>query len=509
MTDTLRQKAVRATLWYGGSRGVIQAINWVVTLATARLLMPGDYGVLGIVLLYARFLDFLNELGLGAALIQRKELEAEDLDTVFWFGISTSVVMCLLTVGLAPFVARFFNQPLLTKLLPVMALNFIVSGMRVVPWNMLTRQMDFKRRSIAESIGNLCGGLVTYGMARYGFGVWALVLGFMVPNLTITVQVYLQSPWRPRLHFSFAHLKKLFGFSLNVAGSQIAWYLQDNSDTFIIGKRLGAQALGYYGIAMRLGSETTGRFLSILNQIAFPLYSRLQHDHDKLKEYFLAATEFICAIIFPILVGMFLLADDFLPWLMTAKWAPMILPFKILCLTGILKTVSSLPGPAVMAKGHAKLQFYFSAAQLLVMPAFYFAGTFYRGVPFSLGAAITSPWYYGLIGVCLVWVTIYPIVVVIWLWRSRSIIGYQWGEFFRVMAPGAVSTALMAAALVLQQHITPATLSYPVRVGISVGLGMAVYAACLLCIFRKSLLRMIRIIRPQFNQPPVVAPEQI
>ncbi|MEI8063573.1 MAG: oligosaccharide flippase family protein [Verrucomicrobiota bacterium] len=500
--DSLKQKAVHATLWYGGSRAVIQVINWVVTLATTRLLMPGDYGALGIVMLYAGCVDYLNELGLGAALVQRKDLAAEDLDTVFWFGLSTSAGMYLLTLGVAPFIANFFNQPLLTSLLPVMGLNFLVSGLRVVPWNMLTRQMDFKRRSIAESFGNLCGGLVTYGMARFGFGVWALVAGFMVPNLAITIQVFFQSPWRPRLRFSFPHLKNLFGFSLNVAGSRIAWYLQDNADTFIIGKRLGTQALGYYGIAMRLGAETTGRFLSILNQIAFPLYARLQHDHDKLKEYFLAATEFICAAVFPILVGMFLLADDVIPWLMTAKWAPMILPFKILCLTGIFKTLGSLPGPAVMAKGHAKLQFYFCIAQLLVMPAFYVAGTYYCGVPFAFGASITAPWYYGLIGVCLVWVTIYPLVVAIWLWQTRKIVGYQWGELLRVMAPGTVSTMLMAAVLLIQQHFTPTSLSSPARVAISVGLGIAVYAACLIGGFRKSLIRMIRIIRPKFNQPP-------
>ena len=500
VTDSLRQKAVRATLWFGGSRFVIQGINWCVTLATARLLMPSDYGALGIVLLYAGCVDFLNELGLGAALIQRKELAAEDLDTVFWFGISMSTGMYLLTLGLAPFVAQFFKQPLLTKLLPVMGLNFIVSGLRVVPWNMLTRQMDFKRRSIAESFGNLCGGLITYVMARFGFGVWALAAGYMVPNLAITIQVYFQSHWRPRLHFSFVHLKQLLGFSLSVVGSRLTWYLQDSSDTFVIGKCLGTQALGYYGIAMRLGSESTGRFLSIVNQVAFPLYSRMQHDRDKIKNYFLAATELICATIFPILIGIFMVADVAIPWVMTAKWAPVILPLKILCLAGIFKTIGNLPGAAVLANGYAKLQFYFCFAQLMIMPACYFAGTFYRGLPFTFSASISAPWYYGLIGVCLVWITIYPVVNVVYIWRTRTIVGYRWEEFFCAIAPGTISTVLMATALLLQQHFTPTALPSLARVMISVGLGAVVYAGCLIGLFRQSLLRMIRMFRPQFRQ---------
>ncbi len=489
---TLRRQAVSGAFWYGGSRAVIQLISWGVTIAVARVLLPNDYGLLGMALVYVGFVDFLNELGLGAAIIQLQVITAEDLDTIFWFGLSTSTVFYLLTLLLAPWMARFFHQPALTRLLCVTGISFLVSGSRVVPWNMLTRDVDFKHRSISESLGTLAGAITTLVLAYRGCGVWALALGFLMPNAVMTAQVYAQTGWRPRLRFSPASLRRCLTFSMNVAGARVAWYLEDNSDRFMVGKFLGDQALGFYGFAQRFGPEMSGRFLGMAMQVAFPVYARMQDDVERLAKSFLTSTELICAAIFPIPIGLFLVADDALPWLLTAKWLPMILPFKILCWAALLKTVHSVTGPAVLARGAAAVTFRFHVMSLCVLGSSYLIAT-----------------RFGLVGVCWVWLTVYPILVSYWLARTRSIIGYQWRELGRALRPALIATAVMLGSVSLAQvwllprlHVSP-----PIRIALTVVIGASAYIAPLTLFFFDTLRRGREFVRPQSKLSDVHARE--
>ena len=430
--DNLRHRAVTGAVWYGGSRLIIQLISWLVTLVVARLISPSDYGLLGMALMYVGLVEFVNELGLGAAIVQFKEITTEDLDTIFWLGLGTSTVLYLLTLAAAPSVARFFHQPALVHLLWVTGVSFVISGLRIVPWNLLTRDVDFKRRSIAESFGRLAGAGVTLLLAYRGWGVWALAFGFLVPNLVMTAQVYLQSSWRPRLRFCRKSLRRCLGFSANVAGARMAWYLEDNADQFIVGRFLGSQALGFYGFAQRFGTEMTGRILSILVQVAFPVYSRIQDETERFKKLFLMSTELVCTLLFPLAIGLFLVADDAIPWLLTEKWVPMILPLKILCWAVIPKTIHSLTGPPVLAKGGAALTFRYHVISLIVLSVSYFVGT-----------------RFGLPGVCFVLVTIYPLLVLYWLASSRRLIGYEWRELGRALCPALAGSVVMLALTLL------------------------------------------------------------
>lgn len=459
--DTLKHRALTGAFWFGGSRVIIQLVSWMVTIVVARLISPADYGLLGMALMYVGFVEFLNELGLGAAIVQFKEISAEDLDSIFWFGLGTSTSLYLLTLAAAPWVAQFFHQPALIHLLWVTGVSFVISGLRIVPWNLLTRDVDFKRRSIAESLGRLTGAGVTLSLAYLGWGVWALALGFLLPNIVMTAQVYAQSKWRPRLHFCPASLRRCLGFSASVAGARMAWYLEDNSDQFIVGKLLGSQSLGFYVLAQRFGTEMSGRILSILVQVAFPVYSRIQDETERFKKLFLMSAELSSVLLFPVAVGLFLVADDVIPWLLTAKWTPMILPFKILCWAVIPKTIHSLTGPPVLAKGGAALTFHFHVVSLVLLSISYLLGAHYFGLP----------------GVCWVSLTVYPLLVMYWLVCSRKLIGYEWHELGLALRPTALGCATMFSIVYLLKGFALDSIQMPplVRVGITVLTGGATY----------------------------------
>jgi len=156
---------VHGTLWFGGSRIVTQAVTWLITIVVVRLLTPGDYGLFGYATLVAGFTDLIAELGLGAAIVQRRDLDEADLETVFWLSLAMAAGIYGVTWAAAPMVAAFFAQPALIVVLRVSMLTFLISSVRVVSWSLLTKQVAFKRRSIAEMIGTLSGSVTTLALA--------------------------------------------------------------------------------------------------------------------------------------------------------------------------------------------------------------------------------------------------------------------------------------------------------------------------------------------------------
>ncbi len=370
-------------------------------------------------------------------------------------------------------------------MLRVLGLVFILTNLRLVPWNLLTRAVDFKRRSIVEVISNMLGVVSTFLLARTGWGVWSLVLGVLIREGTLCGLVFAQSHWRPQFRFAWANLRELSSFSLNLSAARIAWYLYDNSDRLIIGRYLGDQTLGYYTLATRLTTELSGRVLSIINQVAFPVYSRLQDDHERLKSYFLMSVQLACLVIVPVLAGLSLVSGDVIPLLLKPKWAPMIAPLNIMCWAAMIMMINSLTGPLLLAKGKTGLLLKFNLLNLVVMaPAFYFAARF------SLQA------------ICLTWLLVFPVLALSWIAAVKQCVLFRWGELGQALRPAFVSVAVMVLVIFLPRISILTNLGPILRTAIEVTLGVASYLACLWLRFPQSLQNILRFIRRK--KPEVV-----
>jgi teichuronic acid exporter len=474
----LKEKAVRGVVWYGGSRAVIQILSWVLTIAVARVLLPEDYGLFGMCSVYTGLVDFLNELGFGAAIVQRKEVSEDDLHTLFWFGVAVSLLIYGLTYLAAPLVAVFYRHDQVTEVLRVLGLVFVLTNLRLVPWNLLTRAVDFKRRSILEVIGNMLGVVSTFLLARAGWGVWSLVLGVLIREAVLCVLVFAQSHWRPQFRFAWDNLRELSSFSLNLSAARIAWYLYDNSDRLIIGRYLGDQTLGYYTLATRLTTELSGRVLSIINQVAFPVYSRLQDDQKRLKSYFLMSVQLACLVVVPVLAGLSLVSGDVIPLLLRPKWAPMIPSLNIMCWAAMIMLINSLSGPLLLAKGKTGLLLKFNLLNLAVMPAaFYFTARF------------------GLQAICLAWLLVFPLLAFLWIAAVKRCVVFHWSELGQSLRPAFVSTAVMVLAVFLPQVTILKGLGPILRTAIEMTLGIGSYLACLLLLFPQPLQNILQFVR--------------
>jgi O-antigen/teichoic acid export membrane protein len=259
-------------------------------------------------------------------------------------------------------------------------------------------------------------------------------------------------------------------FSLNVVAARFVWYAYDSSDKLIVGKLLNDRALGFYTMAVRFTMELSGRLLTIINQVAFPIYSRLQEDPRRLKGYFLRASQLVSSVTFPAFAGIFLVADVAVPALLTDKWLPIVQPLKILCFVTMTTSVGALIGPAVLARDRADLAVKYNLLCLCVMPAGFCFGT-----------------RWGVAGVCGAWALLYPFLVMFWYGLTRKLIGYEWHELVRAYKPATVSTIAMLALTFGVRWLTHPLEANLVKLTAIIGAGAASYIAVFALGFREQL----------------------
>lgn len=485
MSNSLRQKTISGLFWLGGARAVIQVMSWIITVVVARVLSPADYGLYGMALLYIGLVEFLNEMGLGRAIINKKDLSNEQLYSLFWFTNGVGLFFLGVTYLIAPLIAMFFNQPLLTHLLWFIGLIHVISSMQQIPWNLLTRDIDFKRRSISEATSNFLSGMLTIVLAFKGWGVWSLAWGFLTRNVLTMIMVFFQTGWRPKCVFDWGAVKPLLGFSVNVMGGQLLWYANGHSPLLVIGKILGDHALGYYTLAVRLTTDLSDRVMAVVNQVSFPVYSKMQDQGDRLKLSLLASLELVCACIFPFLGGLILVADDIIPLLLGPNWVPMIVPFKILAASGLFSTLDSLLGPPVLAKGGPLPFMHMSVLYLAVLPACYVVGA-----------------QFGLERVCLVSVSIYPVLVLVWLLRARDIIDFKWSELWRAVSPAVLGVCIMLPVIAVIKIELLSDWPPVLRLIVTVLLGFLVYGSIFMMTLSRPIGDLIRSIRPHKDTSP-------
>ena len=402
-----------ATFWLFGSSGAIQLISWVITVFVARILSPDDYGLFGMAALLTSFLVMFNELGLGPAIIQKKDLTQEQLSSCFWAIIGLNLFAYFLAFISAPLIASFFHEPRLTLIIRIASISAIIGGCYKLPYSLLAKELMFKKRSLADFISRFIGSIFTLFLAVSGYEVWSLVYGVLVSDFIKLILVFVLTGWFPEKIFSFQSIKKMVYFGYNVTGARLLWYFYSNSDYLIAGKLLGKTQLGYYTMAFQLASLPLEKFGSLVGQITLPFFSKLQDDEISLRNYFLKTVRFVAIITFPVFVGMYLVAEPAVVLILTPKWLPMVFPFKVLCLIGTLRAVN-FNSNIVLAKGRPDIEFTNMIIFGTVMP-----------VGFLIGCQ------YGINGLAYAWLFLYPICFIISAKRCLKVINVSLLDYFR------------------------------------------------------------------------------
>lgn len=438
---TIREQAIAGIKWTAGGKLAAQAITWGITLIVMRLLHPEDYGLLAIASVFLAFMMMLSEAGLAPALVQKQELGNTALQQVFAIIIVINLVLLALLNLLAPVIADFFSDERLILILNVMSLQFLTVIAITIPQVLLYRELKFKYLSIIEFVAVIAGSLFTLVLATLDYGVWALIYGNLLTAVCKVVAFNTLTPVYLLPKFSLIGMRSFLTFGGNITLSRLLWFFFTQIDVIIVGKFLGKEILGYYSVAMHLASLPVQRISSIISQVAFPVFSKVQEDQPQFRNFVLKSIGILSLIAFPILWGISSIANEMVLLFLGEKWSHAILPLKLLALMMPFRMIANFLPSATDALGHPEIGVKNVLLAALVMPVSILIGV-----------------QWGIIGVAIVWVTVYPIILFINYYRSLSVIGLKLKDLLYVIFPTLISSIGMylmvwGMDLLLENHL--------------------------------------------------------
>jgi PST family polysaccharide transporter len=343
--------------WSAVSQAGRQTVQLAVTILVARLLGPGDFGVVAMALALTGSVAILGDFGISAVVIQKPTLSRDFLSTVFWLNVVFGLLAMLVIMGMAPLAAIFFREPGLTAILIVLSISFPITGLGILHKSLLERSMCFDVLARIELASTAIAGFVAVCGAYLGSGIWSLVLQLVITPVAMTVFLWLQATWRPSLVVRIAEFKSIARFSANVTGFNVANYLARNADYVLIGRFLGSQELGYYTLAYRILMFPLQNLSAVIVRVTFPVFSRLQEDDTRFRHTYLRSIAAIAVVTFPLMSFLFVVAEPFVGQLFGEHWLPTVPLLLILAPVGLIQSIGTTCGPIYMAKGRTGLLF--------------------------------------------------------------------------------------------------------------------------------------------------------
>lgn len=396
--SSLKQQTVKGIAVLGAGKGAAKLISFVNTLILARILSPDDYGLMAMALVVTGFVGFFNEIGLGSAIIQKKEVSTRQLSGAFYIALITCSLLYVITYFCAPLVANFYNNPQVEPILKVLAIAFILGAIKTVPDALLVKSMKFKYIAIVEFFSVILVCSITLILALLGFKTWSLVYGFLIGQAFNTFIILWLSKWRPTLSGSIIDAFSLIAFGLTVTYSRLTWYLYTHASTLILGKVVGSAQTGVWGMAVTIAALPTANITNLIIQVASPLFSKLQNDLNALNNALLKLSAGISLLSFPVIFGIILTADELVPILLGEQWLAAIIPMKLICIRELFKAVDPLLTQAFISIGKANITARYTSVCALFIPSGLFIGAYYGGIN---GAALSLAIVYPLLAIYL------------------------------------------------------------------------------------------------------------
>lgn len=352
MAELTKKKIVRSVIWNALEKYSSQGIAFLVSIVMARLLTPAEYGILGIASVFISFSNIFINSGLSRALVCKKECTTDDYCTANWINIGVSVLCYIILYVSAPLISDFYQMPILTPTLRVLTLSLIIGAVSGVSRTILAKEMKFKQMSFITLATSIFSGIIGIAMAYHGMGVWALIYQSVLSGLFSSVWIMWASKFTPRLRFSVQSFKELFSFGSKILGSDIIWVIFANIYPLVIGKGFNAQSVGYFTRASSYSSLVPTNFSSVLENVLFPAFSKIQDDRERVSRLYTKALTITSCVIF---VGNFILMGVSYPLILnmiSSKWLPCVPLLQILCLSTLFGHIDSINGRLLMALGH-------------------------------------------------------------------------------------------------------------------------------------------------------------
>lgn len=351
--SSLKEKTVKGVMWSGIDRFSTQGVQFVFSILIARLLLPEDYGVVAMLNIFMSVSQKFIDSGFGTALIRKPDRTEIDFSTVFYFNIIASIFFYVVLWVASPYIAAFYDIPLLEDVTKVVALNLVINSLAGIQSAKLSIAIDFKTRAKISLTVTLLTGVVGLWMAYNDFGVWALVIQSVVGSLLGTALLYWFVRWIPKWTFSWKSFREMFSFGSKLLASGLLDTIYNNIYTLVIGKFFSSSALGVYSRASGLAQYPSSNITNVLQGVTFPVLCSIQNEPERLANVYKRFLRLSAFIIFPLMVGLAAVADPLIRLVLTDKWEGSIYLLQIVCFSMMWYPIHAINLNLLQVKGRS------------------------------------------------------------------------------------------------------------------------------------------------------------
>jgi len=336
VADSLKSKTIHALCWSFLESAGLQGVRFVLGIVLARLLFPEQFGLIGMLWIFMAVAQTFLDSGFGAALIQKREVTPTDTCSIFYFNIVVGLAAAGLLCLIAPWIAAFYNQPILAPLMRALSLTIVINSFGLIQSTILDKQINLKTQTKISLIASILSGVIGVTLAAEGFGVWSLVVQEISKTFFRTFSLWLLNSWRPALIFSVKSLREMFGFGSRLLASGLLNQIFENIYLLVIGKLFSAADLGFFTRAKTFGELPSQTLSGMVGRVTFPVFSTIQDDPARLKRGLKKALTFLVLVNFPMMIGLAVIARPLVLVMLTEKWAACIPYLQLLCALGVL-----------------------------------------------------------------------------------------------------------------------------------------------------------------------------
>jgi lipopolysaccharide exporter len=486
----LGHRAFTAFLWAAASYAGGRLLVFVATLVLARILVPDEFGLVAFALAVIHYLEYLTDLGLGAALIYRSDAEDPRVSsTAFWIGICGGLVLFAVSWFIAPLLGEIGPDERVVPLFRVLALYFLFTALGKAHEYRLRRSLEFRKLFWPQFLGGLTKGVVSIVLAVEGSGAWSLIIGQLAGALCQSAALWSVHRWRPTFTISRRHVRPMLRFGLGIVAVGVLGQGARNFDYLVVGAKLGAVALGIYYLAFRLPELVILSGFQVANEVLFPFYARLREGAaegaEELRRGYLETVRLGSMVAFPAAFAMAALAVPLVLTLYGEEWRSAAAPLALIAIWAGVASLASMPGAVLKALGRSWLLLATGIMQIAILfPALWVAADF-SITAVAAAQVVAQTLCLALLGVVI-----------------GRILGIPWHATFTAGAPALALSALMAAALY------PLGTALPPALAVAVGIpfGALVYFALLRRVMPDGLRRLLRPLRESAGRPMATHP---
>ncbi len=476
--NNLIKKAKSGLKWTAFIKFTAQIISWSITLIIVRYLTPVDFGLKAMSELIFAFLTLLATGGINSSIIQSKNLSHFQLRQVFTILLLFNLVLCFIQNILSFYIADYYNEQRLIFIFQFLSIGYLILPFISIHYAILNRNMEFKKTSIVMLIANVSGGILTLLFAINQLGVWSLIYGQLITLFLRAIGLIIVSGGLLKPTLNFNGISSLLKFGGVVLSTTIIWYIFQKMDIIIGGRLLGTETIGYYVVALHIASLPMEKIVPLLNQIAFPAYSRMQTNSTNIKYYFLKSIRVVSCTIIPIFLGLAILSENFVLVVFGDKWLDIAIPLSILSITTCMRSLNNLFAPVVNAMGHPEVQFINALISLFIMSPSIFIGV-----------------NWGVVGLSYAWLSGYTLVYIITSVRSCRSLNIHYLTYLSQIFQAFLPTSVMVTIIYfLKKYIIVTNYSW-LSFAFLIIIGVIVYIIATYILNRKVFFELLSILK--------------